>query len=435
MDDQQNQNDEVKQMQESVALDLKEIRDLQRKAKKQVETVQQLTSDFEVLKEKLTNPQGGIEANVLTAQQGNEKIQALKTTSDQLLSTIQAQAQQIDTHVAQANTHVERIATLVKQSDTDSLTIQQTLTQVTASKTEVETLKKTASDRLISIEESYQIILKNLESVRQAYEEFIAIKAKIDDPANGLEAALTLANKLKDEIAQARATSEDSLRQVKKHEVEIVATKTHTDKTRQAIEENKKVSEEFKNQIGEVLKLVTDGSLADGFDTRKKELGKSAKWWLVAFIISWILLVGAVIYFFELIPGKQELIGWEILYRVAFTAPFIYSVIFCTQQHGKTKDLLEKYAFKLTVSLSLQSYIKLLNDSFPEKDFRKHLLQFTLTSIEKIYKEPYLEKNKKYAFGINKIFNIGIEETDLNEFGEKFISTLSDKSVEKQYEN
>lgn len=432
MDDQQNQSEEVKQVQESVVLDLKEIRDLQRKAKKQLETVQQLTADFEVLKEKLTNPQGGIEANVLTAQQGNEKIQVLKTNSDQLLSSIQSQAQQIDTSVAQASTQVDRIASLVKQSETDSTNIQQTLTQVTASKTEVEAIKTTATQRLATIEESYQTILKNLESVRQAYEAFIAIKAKIDDPANGLDAALTLSNKLKNEIAEARASAEDSLRQVKKHQVEIGATKTHTDKTRQEIEQNKKTSEEFKDQIGEILKLVTDGSLADGFDTRKKELGKSAIKWLVALVVAWVLLVIAVIYFFQLIPGKQELLGWEILYRIAFTSPFIFAVIFCTQQHGKTRDLLEKYAFKLTVSLSLQSYIKLLNDSFPEKDFREHMLQFTLSSIGKIYKEPYLEKNRKYAFGINKIFNVGIEETDLNELGEKIISTLSEKAAEKK---
>lgn len=432
MDDEQNQNEEVKQVQESVALDLKEIRDLQRKAKNQLETVQQLISDFEVLKEKLTNPQGGIEANVLSAQQGNEKIQTLKTTADQLLGSIQAQTQQIDIYVSQANTHVERIATLVKQSEADSSTVQQTLTHITALKTEIETLKKTAFDRLSTIEEYYQTILKNLESVSQSYETFIAIKAKIDDPANGLEATLTLANNLRDEIKNARTSSEDALLQVKKNEQEIGATRTQTDKIRQTIEENKKVSEGFKNQIREVLELVTDGSLADGFDTRKKELGKSSKRWLIAIILSWVLLVGAVIYFFELVPGKQELIGWEILYRVAFTSPFIYAVIFCTQQHGKTRELLEKYAFKLTVSLSLQSYIKLLNDSFPEKDFRKDLLQFTLSSIEKIYKEPYLEKNRKYAFGINKIFNLATEETDLNELGEKIISTLSDKADEKK---
>lgn len=427
MDDQQNTNEEVKNIQDSVIQDLKEIKELQKKAKKQLETVQQLTSDFEVLREKLTNPQGGIEANVTSAQQGNEKIQLLKSSSDQLLNTIQTQAQQIDSQVTQANTQLERITTFVKQGETDTVSIQQALTEVTESKTQIESIKKTAMERSATIEENYQAILKNLESVRQAYQGFIAIKAKIDDPANGLEAALTLANKLKDEISKARASSEDSLQQTKKLEAEINATKSHTDKTRQAIDQTKKTSEQFKDQIAEILKLVTDGSLADGFDARKKELEKSSKRWIIALIISWILLVGAVIYFFHLIPGRQDILGWEILYRIAFTSPFIFAVIFCTQQHGKIRDLLEKYAFKLTVSLSLQNYIKLLNDSFPEKDFRQHLLQFTLSSIEKIYKEPYLEKNRKYAFGINKIFNIGIEENDLSEIEDKIINTVSEK--------
>jgi hypothetical protein len=67
----------------------------------------------------------------------------------------------------------------------------------------------------------------------------------------------------------------------------------------------------------------------------------------------------------------------------------------------------ERYAFKTVLSTSLQAYIKLLSDKFSDK--KDELLSFTLTSIDRIYKEPYEEKdetNEVYG-GIKNIFNFG----------------------------
>lgn len=436
MDDQHNPQEEAKQMQDLIVQDLKELRDAQKKAKKQLETVQQLVAEFDVLKEKLTNPQGGIEANIAVSKEGNEKVQAIKITSEQLLATIQANSQQIDSYVSQANSQLEKISTLLKQGEAESSSIKQILTDVTASKEQIESIKKSSTTNSTAIDESYQKVLKSLEDVTQAYQNFIGIKAKIDDPANGLEAALTLANKLKDEVSQARATAEDSLRQTKKLETEIGATKVHTDKTSKEIEENKKKSEEFKNQIGEVLKLVTDGSLADGFDTRKKELEKDVKVWSIGHWLCWggLIVTITVIYWSQYWPGSPHINDWQFWYRFAFTSPFIYALFVTSRQFGKARDLLEKYAFKLTTSLSLQNYIKLLDDSFPEKEYRDKLLGFALNSIDMIYKEPYIEKdrNRKYNIGFNRFFNIDIEE---KEFAEQLIKNPVLKQIFDQFKD
>lgn len=73
------------------------------------------------------------------------------------------------------------------------------------------------------------------------------------------------------------------------------------------------------------------------------------------------------------------------------------------------RDYEERYAFKTVLSTSLQAYIKLLSDKFADK--KEDLLEFTITSINRIYKEPYEEKdetNEVYG-GFKNIFNFGVK--------------------------
>jgi len=99
--------------------------------------------------------------------------------------------------------------------------------------------------------------------------------------------------------------------------------------------------------------------------------------------------------------------------RYLFTSPAIYLVYLCSKNYNLERDLLEKYAFKAVLSTSLSSYIKLLNEYFPDKG--AEILSFTLDSTAKIYKEPYHEKDKKrkIMFGIKSIFNVGIEDEEI----------------------
>ena len=72
------------------------------------------------------------------------------------------------------------------------------------------------------------------------------------------------------------------------------------------------------------------------------------------------------------------------------------------------RDYEERYAFKAVLSTSLESYIKLLRDKFP--DDKEPLLKFTLKTIDTIYEKPYARKDKRMKIVLGwKIINMGVE--------------------------
>ena len=174
------------------------------------------------------------------------------------------------------------------------------------------------------------------------------------------------------------------------------------------IEGIKAQSIEFKDSIGETLDLVTASSLTDSFVKRRDTIAKNTKFWKWATLVSVIILGGSVLYIYYLqskaTDGFKDFQSW---YRYLFTSPLIYLVYLCSHNYNMERDYEERYAFKTVLSTSLQAYIKLLSDKFSDK--KEELLKFTLASIERIYKEPYEEKDETQEVygGIKNIFNFG----------------------------
>ncbi len=422
-------NETPESSKETALQELNEIKNLLRKAKKQLEAVQEFNTQFEVLREKLINPQSGILPNIDNASQANEKIQNIKSLVEQVLSDTKNNEQQIENFLTQADNLTSRLQDLVKQGETNTTTIKNIVTDLTALKEQIDGLKKASEEKATIINQKYEEIVANLDDMQKAYTSFREIKSKIDDPNEGLEAILNLSNKLKDDIAQARTNAEDSYKQSKNLEEKVKTIKDQSDKAIGFIESNKKRSEEYKNQIGEILEITTNTSVADSFNERKKEIGKSLKFWLTGFVIATFILIGAISGLIWMAYDKNglHLDEWKFWYRFTLTSPLIYAVYFFSSNYSRERELLERYAFKFSLSISLRSYVQLLTDNFKSETAITNAQNFTLKTLDIVYKEPYFEKNKKYAFGINKIFNIGIEENDVKDIEEKIVDTVSEK--------
>lgn len=431
--DNQKQED-TNQLKENILKELAEVQNLLRKSKKQLETIQEFSTQFEVLREKLINPQSGIEANVNIVSQNSERIQNIKTQIEQLLNDTQNNKQQIENLLTQSNGFISRIQDLVSQGESSNTSIQSMLTNATALKEQVASLKNSSEEKAAVIEQKYQEILTSLEEIQQAYTNFREIKSKIDDPNTGLEAILNLSNKLRDDIAQARTNAEDSYKQSKNLEEKIKTAKDQSEKAIISIESSKRRSEEYKNQIGEILEISTNTSVGDSFNQRKKELKGGLKFWLLGFVTSSFLLTLAISGLVWMAYDQKGLHidEWKFWYRFVLTSPLIYAVYFFSQNYGRERELLERYAFKFSLSLSLRSYAQLLADNFKSPEAITKAQDFTLKSLRSVYKEPYLEKKRKYAFGINKIFNIGIEESDVEEIEEKIADSVMEKVKDTQ---
>jgi len=239
------------------------------------------------------------------------------------------------------------------------------------------------------------------------YLKFVEIRKKLDDEDDGLETSYDWvknkkeeSNKKYEEIVQIFTSSDNLKKEIEKFKIEV--------------EEIKKTSDGFKDSIKETLDLVTASSLTHEFGNRKAEIQKNVRFWKWFLIIALVILIGSIMFIYYIQAKYNGFTDWRQWYRYLFSMPVIYLVYLSSKNYNTERDLLEKYSFKAVLSTSLKAYIKLLNDHFEEK--RGDILTFTLTSMGIIYKEPYIEKDKKKKlyFGIKNIFNVGVEDVDLS---------------------
>ncbi|MEK7131580.1 MAG: hypothetical protein AAB797_02510 [Patescibacteria group bacterium] len=153
--------------------------------------------------------------------------------------------------------------------------------------------------------------------------------------------------------------------------------------TNKLIETNKALAEEIKNQLG----IAAGASLSHTFNDRKSVLEGSIKKlfrWLIADII--ILFFVALFVFLELKSNPALTPNFFLKFTLSF--PFIYAAFFFHGQFNKEKQLLEEYAFKAAVSLSLEAYRQLLADEFDESEDKTKKVEFMTGVINKIYTSP-----------------------------------------------
>ncbi|MBU1036992.1 hypothetical protein KKF32_03070 [Patescibacteria group bacterium] len=284
----------------------------------------------------------------------------------------------------------------------------------------IDSLLNDATNKTQELESTKNKINEIKQEIDTYYQKFVELKTQLDNESDGMEANFDWVKEKKDEVN-------------KKYE-EVIKIHTNSDNLKKQIEEYKnetenikQKSEEFKNSIGETLDLVTASSLVNAFKNRKDEIGKSAKFWKWFLVISLLLLAGVIIFIYYIQAKYNGFQDWRQWYRYLFATPIGYLVYLSSKNYNLERDLLEKYSYKAVLSTSLKSYIKLLRDYFPNKE--ENILKFTLESTDRIYKEPFSDKDKKrkFIFGIKSIFNVGIEDTEVKEMTKEIIDNKKDK--------
>jgi predicted nucleic acid-binding Zn-ribbon protein len=401
----------------------KELEDFIAVAKKEKEKIESLSSgittkseelelyykNFSELRTKLADNQTGMQA--LLDQSTN-----LKNQIDQVGINAQTQLDQITEKTNSINVKIQEIEgyfgtfTELKTRLSDGQTgLQALLDQSTALKGSIDDLEKKSKTALDNIYENSQSISEKVTEITTYYEStFLPLRKNVDDPKIGIQATLNLATDLKDEIVKAKTSVDQRHKEIQTLAEKSGELKQNAEGSVKEIESLKAKSIEFKDSIGETLDLVTASSLTDSFVKRRDTIAGNTKFWRWATLLSVLLLGASVLYIYYLqnkaVDGFQN---WHSWYRYLFTSPLIYLVYLCSKNYTMERNYEERYAFKTVLSTSLQAYIKLLSDKFSDK--KDELLSFTLTSIDRIYKEPYEEKdetNEVYG-GIKNIFNFG----------------------------
>lgn len=142
----------------------------------------------------------------------------------------------------------------------------------------------------------------------------------------------------------------------------------------------------MQKSIQELLKKAIAGSLFEAFEERKNALQEPLKKWLKAlgWLIAGAMIIAGLIY----LDLKSSNVNIALLMlKISMLAPIAYAIYFVTKRYTQERQLTEEYAFKSTVSLSMNAFNDLLkkyqNDGISEKQ-----LELMINTIDNLFKSP-----------------------------------------------
>ena len=364
---------------------------------------------FKDLKAKLADSNTGMQALLDQSTNLKNQVDQVNTNAQTELNQITEKINSINIKIQDMETYHGTFIDLRNKLSNGQTGLQALLDQATTLKNSINQVGTDSSTALEKINTQVISITEKVQEIETYYTtNFLPLKTKVDDPKIGIQATLNIATDLKNEIVKTKTSTDQRFLEIQTLAEKSGELKQNAEVSVKEIEGIKAQSIEFKDSIGETLDLVTASSLTDSFVKRRDTIAKNTKFWKWATLVSVIILGGSVLYIYYLqskaTDGFKDFQSW---YRYLFTSPLIYLVYLCSHNYNMERDYEERYAFKTVLSTSLQAYIKLLSDKFSDK--KEELLKFTLASIERIYKEPYEEKDETQEVygGIKNIFNFG----------------------------
>lgn len=164
--------------------------------------------------------------------------------------------------------------------------------------------------------------------------------------------------------------------------------------------------ESVSNNAEEVRKMmgyIADGTLSHSFNKRKDDLSKQITKWFWASVIITISAIGWVCVVFFWLSANTGSEWADILINGIKSSPLFLLLGFSISQYQKERNLMEEYAFRESVAVTLTAYL----EQMPEKedeDKRKMLI----STVEQLYTKPVIA-NKEY--GLLKFDSKDLSET------------------------
>lgn len=156
-------------------------------------------------------------------------------------------------------------------------------------------------------------------------------------------------------------------------------------------------------EVRKMMGYIADGTLSHSFNKRKEDLSTQiTKWFRTSVIISALAIgwVCAVFFWLSADTGSE----WaDILINGIKSSPLFFLLGFSISQYQKERNLMEEYAFRESVAVTLTAYL----EQMPEKedeDKRKLLI----STVEQLYTKPVIA-NKEY--GLLKFDSKDLSET------------------------
>ena len=306
----------------------KKSADLTAELKRQVEVAHgeirgQLDTMAPLLK-KVEDLAASAETNLGQTKQSSENAQVLTNEVAAMKDQMNSAAAKMQEHLAELSTAAET-----------------TLSAIQSSAQQVEESRTRAASADNAAREARAAVATQLEEVREFNGDIEKYKQQMTDAKKDADAMVS------------KAVNETDARM-----------KRFGERTESIVTEN----ESIQAKIKEYLQLAVGASLFSAFDKRRRRVSINTYVWGALLALSITGAIWWAYWFAEHIAGngKDHLYVPVMLARLLFAAPLTFLITFCAKQYSKERRAEEEYAFKSTISVSLDAYRDLLQKATKE---------------------------------------------------------------------
>ena len=287
------------------------------------------------------------------------------------LKTLEQRAELTMTHI---DAREDKVKLLIDELETKISEIEKL---INTKRQELETLKNNQSES--------NNILKDIQSVsKSATSELSTIETHNKKVQTILDELETAQRKVEEQIKTSNTNITDAKSALDNFNSDAESKISKITSDYESVSNN---AEEVRKMMG----YIADGTLSHSFNKRKEDLKKSVEnWsntciWVAVLAIIWVCVV-----FFKLNADTGNV--WaDILINGIKSSPLFFLLGFSISQYQKERNLMEEYAFRESVAVTLTAYL----EQMPEKedeDKRKLLI----STVEQLYTKPVIA-NKEYG--------------------------------------
>jgi hypothetical protein len=146
---------------------------------------------------------------------------------------------------------------------------------------------------------------------------------------------------------------------------------------------------ELEGRIRESIERATGYTLFHSFQKRQADLQTSKFVWAGALLFCVLASIGLSWFFIHSLGLAHE-INALFFMKLSISLPIIFAITFCSVQYSKERRLEEEYAFKSTISISLEPYQKLVGQlvDHGNVDEKAKYTAFIISSINRVFTSP-----------------------------------------------
>ena len=144
---------------------------------------------------------------------------------------------------------------------------------------------------------------------------------------------------------------------------------------------------EKKEEVRKMMSYISDGTLSHSFNKRKTEIKKTTDLWLWVSVGSAILMGVWIFVVFTYLKASTENIAVDMIINAVKTTPLVALFWFSLKQYSKERNLLEEYAFREAIAITLTAYADQIEQTETTNDKKVNLIKET---VDRLYTKPQI---------------------------------------------